>query len=135
MYTRWGHKFENVAKHLLQAHIGLDHPILDVNLQRHQTEACLATSLDGDIPSLDAVAEFKCIYFTTKFYPTIDWKYHEQLQSQLDASNREKGYWLMCQFDSFSLGLMPHERANGFHDWVRPLNALVGCRILNFATG
>ncbi|RYE26193.1 MAG: hypothetical protein EOP45_04120 [Sphingobacteriaceae bacterium] len=117
-YLRWGDRFEKVAKHLLQHHIGLAHPILDVNLQRHRNEACLATSLDGDIPSLDAVAEFKCIYYTTNFYKNIDWKYYEQIQSQMDATNRSKGYWLMCQFDSFTLGSVP----NDINDWKLKLS-------------
>lgn len=117
IYLRWGKRFENVAKHVLQQYIGMEHPILDVNLQRHLTEACLATSLDGDIPSLNAIAEFKCIYYTTKFYENIDWNYYEQLQSQLDATGRETGYWLMCQFDSYTMGSKPHLSPNGLEEW------------------
>jgi hypothetical protein len=118
VYMRWGKRFENVAKSLLQQHIGSQHPILDCELQRHQTEACLATSLDGDIPTLNAVAEFKCIFYTTKFYQHMDWKYKEQLESQMDATNREKGYWLMCQFDTIDLGLNPQEQDDGFEQWT-----------------
>lgn len=125
-YLRWGKRFENVAKSLLQHYIGHQHPIHDCDLQRHRTEACLASSLDGDIPTLDAVAEFKCIYFTTKFYKHMDWNYKEQLESQMDNNNRKQGYWLMCQFDSFGLGLHPHLLPDGFEQWTSKMIFSVG---------
>lgn len=74
-----------------------------VGMTHHPCRSYLSTSLDALIPELDAIAEFKCVYPTSKFPPKPSWMQTEQVQSQLECSQRKKCFWLMCQFETITI--------------------------------